>query len=292
MRIKGNLLLLMTALIWGLAFVAQISGMDFIGPFAFNFARNIVASITLGVFVFLRNRQEGEQKNENTEDKTIIGGIWTGIALALAMAFQQLGIMESSAGKAGFITALYIVIVPVLGVFIGKSVSSRKWIAVILATIGLYLLTVKQGFTINRGDILLFICAVFYSFHILVIDYFSPKSDPFKLSMIQFIVAAVVSGVFMVFFETGTWSQIVSAWIPLLYLGIMSSGVGYTVQVYAQKFTDPTSASLILSLESVFAALFGGLILGERLAAQELIGAAIMFSAIILSQLPQRERIK
>lgn len=285
-KFRGNLLLILVAMIWGLAFVAQVQGVGTMGPLSFNFIRNIIASLTLWLVMMIRPSLANANTRENSsQDLTVIGGIITGFVLALAMAFQQIGIQDSTAGKAGFITALYIVLVPVLGVFVGRKVSWLKWLAVLLATIGLYLLTVTANFQINQGDINLFICAILYTFHILVIDYFSPKSNSFKLSFNQFVTAALVSGLLVLFYEDFSLSQIQAAIVPLLYLGVLSSGVGYTVQVVAQQYTDPTSASLILSSESVFAVIFGAIILGERLGQREWLGAILMFCAIILSQL-------
>lgn len=295
-KMRGNLMLTLTAFIWGVAFVAQISGMEHLGPFTFNFSRNVVA----GIFLFglikawpIIMKKPMEEETESGKRSTLIGGIACGVALTIAMAFQQIGLSgpyATTAGKAGFITALYIVLVPLTGIFIGKRVSIRIWLCVFVAAIGLYLLSIKQGFTIQIGDLLVLICAFFYTLHILVIDYFSPKSNGVKLSMIQFFVAAILSGIVMLFTEQISWSAIVSGAIPILYAGIFSSGVGYTFQIIAQKDTNPTMASLIMSLESVFAVLAGAVILGERLSLREGMGCIIMFVAIILAQLPEKKQ--
>lgn len=297
-KMRGNLMLTLTAFIWGVAFVAQISGMDHLGPFTFNFSRNIVAGLFLlgliQAWPFIMKKPMAEE-TEESKKATLIGGIACGVVLTVAMAFQQLGLSgphATTAGKAGFITALYIVLVPLTGIFIGKRVSLRIWFCVFVAAVGLYLLSIKAGFTIQLGDLLILICAFFYTLHILVIDHFSPKVNGVKLSMIQFFVAAVLSGIVMLFTEDFSWSAIVTGAIPILYAGIFSSGVGYTFQIIAQKDTDPTMASLIMSLESVFAVLAGAVILGERLSLREGLGCVIMFAAIILAQLPEKEKVQ
>lgn len=294
-KLKGNLMLLFAAFIWGASFVAQISGTKEIGAFTFNFSRNIVAGFSLFVLLQLwpyiikipLKKETGDVKKF-----TMVGGLACGIVLTVAMSFQQLGLTganATTAGKAGFITALYIVLVPLTGIFIGKKISIRIWLCVFLATIGLYLLSIKQGFSIQIGDILVLISAFFYALHILIIDYYSPKANGVKLSMIQFFVAAALSAIVMLLIEDFVWNDILSSAIPILYAGVISSAIGYTFQIIAQKDTDPTMASLILSLESVFAVLAGALILGERLSLREGIGSLIMLSAIMLAQIPSRK---
>lgn len=296
-KMRGNLMLLLAAFIWGASFVAQISGTKEIGVFTFNFSRNIIAGISLLILIQFWPyimKKPMEEDTEEIKKSTLIGGVLCGIVLTVAMSFQQLGLTgvnATTAGKAGFITALYIVLVPLTGIFIGKKISIRIWLCVFLATIGLYLLSIKQGFSIQIGDLMVLISAFFYALHILVIDHFSPKSNSVKLSMIQFFVAAVFSGILMLFIEEIVWKDILSSAIPILYSGVLSSGVGYTLQIIAQKDTEPTMASLILSLESVFAVLAGALILGERLSSREAIGCIIMFIAIMLAQLPSRRKV-
>lgn len=297
-KIRGNLMLLLTAFIWGLAFVAQISGAKEIGAFTFNFSRNIVAGFSLLVLIWLWPyimKKPKEKESQAINKSTIIGGVICGITLTIAMSFQQLGLSgarATTAGKGGFITALYIVIVPLAGIFIGKKVKLKTWLCVLLATIGLYLLSIEEGFSIQIGDLLVLISAFFYALHILVIDNFSPKSNGVKLSMIQFFVAAIISGIIMIMIEEVSFGSILNSIIPILYAGMFSSGIGYTLQIVAQKDTDPTMASLILSLESVFAVLAGVVILGERLSLRETIGCIIMFLAIVLAQIPSRPRRK
>lgn len=235
-----------------------------------------------------------EKETDKIKKSTMVGGVVCGIVLTVAMTFQQLGLSggnATTAGKASFITALYIVLVPLTGVFIGKRISVRIWICVFLAIIGLYLLSIKQGFSIQIGDLLVLTSAFFYALHILVIDYFSPKAKGVKLSMIQFFVATFLSGTVMLLIEEISWDFLLRSAIPILYAGMLSSGVGYTLQIIAQKDTEPTMASLIMSLESVFAVLAGAMILGERLSLREGVGCIIMFVAIMLAQIPSRAEI-
>ncbi|MDO5037405.1 MAG: DMT family transporter [Tissierellia bacterium] len=294
-KMKGNLLLLLTAMIWGASFVAQVSGMDHVGPFAFNFARNVVATLFLYVVLKLWPLITGKEMEEETPEMkrpTLIGGILVGIVLGIAMTFQQIGVIYTTAGKAGFITALYIILVPLFGIFIGQKIKGRVWIAVLLAVAGLYLLSVTEGFVIGRGDSFVILCAFAYTFHILVVDHFSPKAHGVKLSMIQFAVAGLVSLILMVAFrENFSMEALINAAPPILYAGVLSSGVGFTLQIIAQKKTDPTMASMIMSLESVFAVIAGAILLGEVLSPREVMGCILMFVAIILAQLPdKRER--
>lgn len=293
-KIRGNLMLLLTAFIWGLAFVAQISGTKEIGAFTFNFSRNLVAGLSLVVLIQLWPyiiKIPLKKETKDIKKSTLIGGVICGIVLTIAMSFQQLGLTgtgATTAAKAGFITSLYIIIVPLTGIFIGKKISIKVWLCVFLATVGLYLLSITQGISIEMGDLLVLISAFFYALHILVIDYFSPRANGVKLSMIQFFVAAFLSGIVMLLIEDVSIELIFKSALPILYAGMLSSGVGYTLQIIAQKDTEATMASLIMSLESVFAVLAGVLILGERLSLRESIGCLIMFTAIILAQIPSR----
>lgn len=289
---KGDLLLLLTSFIWGGAFIAQKLGSDFIEPFTFNFFRNLVAAIFLLIYAKVISKKQFEF-DQRKKASTIRGGIATGLVMAVAVSFQQTGVYFTTSGKAGFITSLYVVIVPIFALFMGKKVSKKTALSIILAIIGLYLLTVKveNGFSINKGDIYIFIGSMFFAFHILFIDHFSSKSDSVTMSMIQFFVASIVSAILMILFESPRFDLIKKGILAILYLGIFSSGLGYTLQIVAQKDTDPTIASLILSLEALFAALFGFLFLHERAMGREILGGIIMFIAIILSQVPE-EKIK
>ena len=280
-------------MIWGMAFVAQSVGMNYIGPFTFNCIRSIMGGLVLiPCILFFDKQEKGEAKREKKEDsKTLlIGGICCGLALCIASNLQQIGIKYTTVGKAGFITALYIVVVPIFGIFLRKKVSGRVWFSVAIAVVGLYLLCITDEFRIGKGDFFVLLCALVFTIHILVIDYFSPKVNGIKLSCIQFLVAGLLSGVPMLISEKPSFSTILAAWAPLLYAGIMSCGVGYTLQIVAQKDAEPTIASLILSLESVFSVLAGWIILGQTLAGKEIMGCVLMFAAIILAQLPTRNQ--
>lgn len=294
-KLKNSLILLLTAAIWGVAFVAQSVGMDYVGGFTFNMVRCIIGAIVLLPVIWFLDK--GKKPVYRTpEEKTagrktlLIGGISCGICLCLASNFQQFGIKYTSVGKAGFITACYIVIVPILGLFLKKKCSPFIWAAVVMALVGLYLLCINDGFSIGKGDILVMICAVLFSFHILVIDYFSPKVDGVKLSCLQFLTAGILSGIPALLLEHPQISSICAAWQPILYAGVMSCGVAYTLQIIGQKDMNPTVASLILSLESCISVLAGWIILGQRLSTKEILGCVIMFGAIILAQLPQKEK--
>lgn len=310
-QIRNSLLLLLTAVIWGVAFVAQSVGMDYVGAFTFNCVRSIIGGLVLiPCIVFLRNlkRKENGGKDDAKEGTAaygkislkdalhvtrveLMGGICCGIALFAASNFQQFGISYTTVGKAGFITALYVVIVPILGLFFRKRVSFVVWISVVLSVIGLYLLCMtEKTFSLSFGDLLVLICAVLFSIHILVIDYFSPQGDGVVMSCIQFIVCGLLSGIMMFLFEEPSVSDILAAWMPILYAGVLSCGVAYTLQIVGQKDMNPTVASLILCLESVVSALAGWLILHQELSPRELAGCFLMFFAIVLAQLPAAQK--
>lgn len=294
---RSNLLLLMTAIIWGSAFIAQSKGADVIGPFTFNTVRYALAVVALlpVIYIFSRKRNR-ENAVDHDIPKThgtrtlIIGGIATGIALFTASSLQQYAMAFTTAAKAGFITTLYVILVPIVGIFLKKKIRPIIWFCALLAVIGLYLLSIKPGtFSISRGDFFVLLCALVFTGHILIIDYFSPKTDGVKLSCIQFAVVSIASFVAMMMTETFVLSEVLDAIIPLLYTGVLSSSVGYTCQIIAQKKADPVISSLILSLESVFAAIFGALILHESMSGREITGCAIMFVAIIIAQLPEKK---
>lgn len=293
-KMKNSLLLLLTATIWGVAFVAQSVSMDYVGSFTFNAVRNLIGAAVLLPVIWLTGssklpKASSGQKHQKDRKTLIAGGISCGILLCLACNFQQFGIKYTTVGKAGFITACYIVIVPVIGLFLKKSCGPFIWGAVILALIGLYLLCIQDGFSIGKGDLLVLICAFLFSFHILVIDHFSPLVDGVKMSCIQFFVCGILSGIPALIFEHPDIAGLFAARIPILYAGVMSCGVAYTLQIIGQKGMNPTVASLILSLESCISVLAGWIILGQRLSLRESIGCIIMFFAIILAQLPQKK---
>ena len=289
-RFCGSILLTLTALIWGTSFVAQSVSNNYIGSFTFNAIRFLIGGIVLIPIIFTVNKFNKKDDKIDKKHDLFLGGFLCGIALFIASTLQQFGISSTSVGKAGFITALYIVIVPFLGVFLKKKLSFKTCISILISIIGLYLLCVKENFSIGKGDILVLCCAFFFAIHILLIDYFSSKIDNVKLSSIQFFVAAILSIIFMCIFENPKLSSILSAWFPILYAGILSCGVAYTLQIIGQKNTDPTIASLLLSLESVFATISGWLILGQSLTFRELIGCILVFTAIILAQLPNKKK--
>ncbi|WP_294358637.1 DMT family transporter [uncultured Clostridium sp.] len=289
-RFCGSILLTLTALIWGTSFVAQSVSNNYIGSFTFNAIRFLIGGIVLIPIIFTVNKFNKKDDKIDKKHDLFLGGFLCGIALFIASTLQQFGISSTSVGKAGFITALYIVIVPFLGVFLKKKLSFKTCISILISIIGLYLLCVKENFSIGKGDILVLCCAFFFAIHILLIDYFSSKIDNVKLSSRQFFVAAILSIIFMCIFENPKLSSILSAWFPILYAGILSCGVAYTLQIIGQKNTDPTIASLLLSLESVFATISGWLILGQSLTFRELIGCILVFTAIILAQLPNKKK--
>lgn len=306
---KNNILLVLTALIWGCAFVAQSVGMDYVGPFTFNTARFLIGAIVLLPVIWFMDRQrakeqnaegvsrinpdtDGAAKNDPADRKTvIIGGICCGTALAVASTLQQWGILFTTVGKAGFITAMYIVIVPLLGVFIGKKVRPLIIGCVAIAVVGFYFLCMTESLRLGLGDFLVLLCAIAFSIHILVIDHFSPKVDGVKMSAIQFLTAAIISAVPTLLWEQPVFTEILQAWQPVLYAGVMSCGVAYTLQIIAQKNADPTVASLLLSLESVFSVLAGWVLLGQGLSLKELFGCVLIFCAIILAQLPEKKKM-
>ena len=291
-RMKNNILLVLTALIWGCAFVAQSVGMDYVGPFTFNMARFLIGAIVLLPVIWFMDRQWKTGAEKGAGQKTlIIGGICCGIALAVASTLQQWGILFTTVGKAGFITAMYIVIVPLLGIFIGKKVRPLIIGCVAIAVVGFYFLCMTESLRLGLGDFLVLLCAIAFSIHILVIDHFSPKVDGVKMSAIQFLTAAIISAVPTLLWEQPVFTEILQAWQPVLYAGVMSCGVAYTLQIIAQKNADPTVASLLLSLESVFSVLAGWVLLGQGLSLKELFGCVLIFCAIILAQLPEKKKM-
>ena len=292
-KMRGNLILLLTALIWGTAFVAQSAGMEHVQPFTYNGVRTLIGGLVLIPVIFLFDRlKPADQRPSPDEQKEIrrnslIGGAACGVVLCVASSFQQFGISMTTAGKAGFITALYIVIVPLLGVFIKKKIPKITWLCVGIAVVGFYLLCVKEGFSVSAGDLLVLCCAFFFSIHIMVIDYFNGKQvDGVRMSCIQFLVAGLISLVLMLVFEQPSLENLWAAKGSILYAGVLSCGVAYTLQILGQRDTEPTTATLILSLESVFAALSGWALLHETLSFKELAGCALVFSAVILAQIP------
>lgn len=279
---KGEVLLFIAAFIWGSAFVAQSVAMDAIEPWTFNFMRSIVAVLTLSVFIPFS--KETKDTNRENQKRFIHGGIICGIFLTAASILQQFGISLTTAGKAAFITALYVVLVPVFGAIMGKKVKMNIWVSAALAAAGLYFLSMNGGFSLERADILLIGCAICFALQIMAVDHYSSYGSGMKLSLIQFTTMSVISFFPMVFFEHPSISNIIDAVIPILYTGVFSSGVAYTFQIIGQKNTAPAIASIIMSFESVFAALSGFVILHETLSGRELLGCGLMLSAIILAE--------
>ena len=288
-KLRGSLAILVATVIWGSAFIAQSVGMDYIGPFTFQTMRSVLAVPFLIVVIFLIERNPAKSIEKWMQPELWKAGLPCGIALFIAAGLQQMGIVHTTAGKAGFITAMYILIVPILGLFMKKKVGVKVWLGVVLATIGLYMLCMtSESFSLSKGDFLVLICAGFFSLHILIIDYFSPKVDGVRMSCIQFFVCGIISVIIAFIFESPSLSSILSGWLPILYAGVLSCGVAYTLQIVGQKNMDPTVASLILSLESVFSVLAGWLILNQTMTLREFSGCGLMFLAIILAQLPDR----
>ena len=294
---RSSLLLFLAASIWGVAFVAQSVGMDYMGPFTFNGARSLIGGIVLLPLIAVRERSrkknggeaETPEKKKARRKVTLLGGCCCGLAICTASMFQQYGIQYTTVGKAGFITTLYIIIVPIMGLFFGKKVRRIVWAGAALAAAGMYLLCVNETLSLNKGDLLVFLCAVIFSVHILVIDYFSPKADGVKLSCIQFFVAGILCTIGAFLLETPSWDALVSGAVPVLYAGVMSCGVAYTLQIIGQRNLDPTVASLILSLESVVSVLAGWVILDQTMNGKEIFGCVLVFAAVILVQLPGKK---
>lgn len=310
-QLKNSLLLLLAATIWGFAFVAQSVGMDYVGPFTFNMTRNIIGGLVLIPCIFFLKKMntsesvkdsahnsgisESPEKStlshKNAEKLVWLGGICCGLCLAIASSLQQIGIQYTTVGRAGFITACYIVLVPIFNLILfRKKCSPLIWFSVILSVVGLYLLCMQGTFALGKGEILVMLCAVAFSVHILVIDYFAPYVDCVKMSCIQFFVCGIFCSVPAFLFENPQIINMLQAWMPILYAGILSSGVAYTLQIVGQKNMNPTVASLLLSMESCFSVLAGWLLLNQKLSGKELFGCVLMFVAIILAQMPTRSK--
>lgn len=313
-------MLVLTAMVWGGSFVAQKSGMELIGPFAFNGIRTIIGGIVLIPLIMVLDRMKSKKQasvpavkadaadsvlseadKKNVQKLLITGSICCGLALLVAGMLQQIGMMYTTAGKAGFITALYVVLVPIFGRILGKKIRPLIWLCVLASAFGLYLLCMPAsgGFGhINKGDLIVLACALCFAVHILLIDYFSPKVDGVRLSCLQFFIAGILCVILMfpldpvLGYDIPSLSQLLDAWIPIVYAGALSCGAGYTMQIVAQADTDPAVASMILCLESVFAVIAGMLILGESLSLREAAGCIIMFAAILAAQLPAKPGIE
>ena len=288
-RLKGSLTLFGAVIIWGSAFIAQSMGMELIGPFTFQAIRCGLAVLLLIPVSFLFDRKPGALKRW-LDPRLWRSGLICGLALFAAASLQQVGLVYTDAGKAGFLTAMYIVMVPILGLFLGQKPGKSAWFSVGLAVVGLYLLSCMGVSQINIGDILLAGCALAYAVQITCIDRLAGDLDGVRLNCVQALVVTVLSIPFMVFTETVDIGNILACSLPLAYAGILSMGVAYSLQIVGQKYLEPTTASLIMSLESVIAALCGWLILKETMSPWELLGCGLVFSAVIISQLPKKEK--
>ncbi len=282
----SNLILLLAAIIWGFAFVAQRVSIKYVGPFTYNGVRFALGSISLlPVMLLMKNKPSMEAADKGQNKKLFQGGIIAGIFLFTAASLQQIGLIYTSAGKAAFVTSLYIVFVPVLGIFLRQRISSGTWFGALMALAGLYLLCVTEGLTVSRGDWLELAGAFFWAFHILIIGYFGKHVDVVKLSCIQFVVCSVLSLGTALVFERIELDTLLQAAIPILYGGIFSVGLAYTLQAVGQKNANPAHAAIILSMESLFAAIGGAMLLKEILHTRELAGCALMLAGMLLSQL-------
>lgn len=286
--LRGNLLLLLTAMIWGSAFVAQRVGSETVQPFTFNGVRSLFSALVLVPVILIRRKRAPRRMETGEKKQLLLGGLLCGVCLCAGSTLQQFGLTYTTAGKAGFITALYVVLVPLVSLCFGRRARATTWIGVVLAAVGLYLLCVSGSMSINRGDALVMLCALCFCAHILVIDRFSPHVDGVCLSCLQFLVSGLIGLICALATETIRVQALIECALPILYAGVLSGGVGYTLQILAQKDTDPTLASMIMCLESVFSVVFGALLLGEHMTLREGAGCVLMFVAILLAQLPAR----
>lgn len=289
--LRATSLLFIAAFIWGTAFVAQRVGSFTIEPFTFNGVRVLLAGLSLLPVVLILEKRKGKNGTKEPaplrQRPLIWGGLICGVILFAASSLQQIGIGHTTAGKAGFITALYVIFVPLIGLFTGRRIRLVLWLCILATTIGLYLLCIKEDFSINKGDALVLASAVFYALHIIAIDRFSPRVGSVHLSCAQFFVAGIISVIFMFAFESPDVSALLACWFPLMYAGILSCGVAYTCQIMGQRRVSPAATSLILCLEAVFAAVAGWVILRELLTLRELAGCIIILGAVAVSQLPR-----
>lgn len=295
-KFTANFALLLTGLIWGVSFVAQRAGMEYVGPFTFNTVRSLLGALSLlpviGLIKYISKDLRSPEEKHNQHIELLKGGFCCGTVLFLAMSIQQVCMKYVTAGKGGFISSLYLIFVPLIAVFLGQRLKKNVVISIFIAIAGLYLLCFKAGsYEFNVYDGVLLISAVLYGVHILVIDYFTPKTNPAKLSCVQFFVVSALSSVLMLLFETPAAEAIYACHVPLLYAGILTCGVAFTLQIFGQKYTPPVIASLLLSLESVFAVVGGMLLLGETMTERELLGCFFMIFAVILSKFDYNQAI-
>lgn len=288
-NIKGSILLLITAAIWGFAFVAQSVGMDHVGPMTFQAARLLIGAIVLAPVIWIRDahaRRHGAPPPTQEQRKTLlVGGTVCGVLLCAAACVQQYGIVLTTVDKASFLTTMYILMVPLLGLFAHRRVPPHLWFCIALALVGMYFLCIKESVILQTGDLLILLCALLFALQIIAVDHYAPLVDPLKLSCLEFLVAGLLATVLMLFTERPSPAAILNAWLPIAYAGVCSCGIGYTLQNVAQKFTSPTIASLLMSFESVFATIGGILILHQIPSLFEGIGCAMMLSSVILAQI-------
>ncbi len=291
-RLLGNGLLLLATMIWGTSFAIQRTGMEYVEPVTFTAARMFLATAAVGLVAwFIRQKKGGSAPSQTQERQngrnTVIGGIWCGIFLAFGTVLQQMGLVYTSAGKAGFITVMYMLLVPVFGfVLLGKKSSWLVLAAVLLGLVGMYFLCISGEFRLQTGDLLVFACAVFYAGHILCVDHYAPQTDPIALSAVQFAAVTALATVAAFVMEEPAIEKLIPALWPIVYSGFVSAGIGFTLQTVAQKYTEPATASLLMSMEAVFAVIAGALMLHEHMTARELCGCAIMFAAVVMVQIP------
>ena len=298
-QLRGSIILLLAAIIWGGAFVAQSEAMDHVTPFTYNAARMLIGGLTLVPVILITDAFRDREKrtfapgNRAVLRASLLGGVICGVILAGASSFQQFGIAQTTVGKAGFVTALYIVLVPICNALFKKKIPPITWVCVVIAIAGFYLLCIKEDFTIARGDLLVLCCAVIYTFHIITIDRFNERAvDGVLMACVQFFVCGVITLVCALLFEEPSFAALWNARVSLAYTGILSCGAAFTFQILGQRDCEPTAATLIMSLESVFSALFGWMILHQSLSGKELAGCALVFTAVVLAQVPLPKRKK
>ncbi len=284
MKLRGSLCLLLAAFIWGITFVAQLVGMDNIGPFTYGFARYVVGVIAILViwYGFRGKRRDAKENGEYYSGWK--AGMGAGVLMFVASAFQQCALQYTTAGKTAFITCLYIIFVPIISVAIGKILKLENWIGALAALVGLYCLSIKGDFDLNYGDVLAFICSIFWSLHIMYIDRFADKKDNIDISASQLVVCAVLNGIAAFTMESVVWQHIVDAWFPIAFAGVMSSGIAFTLQIVGQRYAEPAHAAIIMSLESVFGAVGGWFVLNEQMSHIEVFGCMMMLMGMLITQ--------
>ena len=285
MQLRGALMLLGASFFWGTTFVAQMSGMDGLGPFSYAAPRYFVGFLAMLAVMYFTRKERRKERRAGKYGRGFLAGIICGLFLFTASSFQQVAMVYTTAGKAAFITCLYIIFVPLVSSLLGKKIRTENWIGAFLAMTGLYFLAISEEFTVNFGDFLLLIGAVFWTLQILMIDRFANKVDTIELSTSQVFVTAILSFAAMMIFENPSLDAILGAAVPILYGGVMSSGVAFTLQIYGQKYAEPSAAAILMSFESIFGALSGWLLLGEVMSGREIFGCVLMFAGIIVTQI-------